>query len=167
MPRTYRLRIARGENQFEAEGDRKFVLEMLAKHGPGAAAPVTQRDTLPPASKPIAPQVGATMPAVSKKISAGEFIRQFGFKKHTDMVLAFGYYLEKMSGASSFTAADINTCYYEAKLETSNTSQMMIQNIRSGRIMEGRQSPDKKKRAFVLTRTGEEFIEKKLAKPGK
>jgi predicted transcriptional regulator len=83
------------------------------------------------------------------------------------MVLAFGYYIEKMSGLPSFTPADINACYYEAKLETSNTSQMIIQNIRNSRMMPAKKGTSKGKKAYTLTQTGEDFIEKKLNKPAK
>lgn len=162
---TYRIKIARGDSHFEVEGDKKFVLDMLAKYGGVSTAPGPMQDapsrTARTASTPIPPTTAG------KKISVGEFIRQLGFKKHTDMVLAFGFYLEKVSGLASFTAADINTCYYEAKLESSNTSQMIVQNIRSGRMMPAKKGGDKGKKAYVLTRTGEEFIEKKPAKPAK
>jgi hypothetical protein len=78
---------------------------------------------------------GTAALASSKAISIGEFIRNFGIKRHTDLVLAFGYYLEKHSGVSSFTAADIGRCYYDAKMDTSNVSQSIIQNIKRGFIM--------------------------------
>ena len=165
MPGTYRIKLVRGDAQLEAEGDKKFVLEMLSKHWIGAAAPSPQRDApvhqLKPTPAPALPT------PTGKKVSAGEFVRQLGFKKHTDIVLAFGYFLEKMSGLTSFTAADINACYYEAKLETSNTSQMIIQNMRASRMMPAKKATDKGKKAYVLTRTGEEFIEKKPATPAK
>lgn len=90
----------------------------------------------------------------------GEFVRQLGLKKHTDIVLAFGYYLEKISGVREFSPADINKCYYEAKMENSNTSQMLIQNIKNGRIMPARGT----KKLYTLTKTGEDFIETVLNK---
>jgi hypothetical protein len=158
---TYRIKIARGDIHFEVEGDKKFVLEMLAKYGDMTTLSPHPRETLSRTGKTPPPPL---IPSTSKKLSLGEFIRQLGYKKHTEMVLAFGYFLEKVSGLASFTAADINTCYYEAKLESSNTSQMIIQNIRSGRMMPAKKGKDKEKKAYVLTRSGEEFIEKKLPK---
>ena len=103
-----------------------------------------------------------------KKISVGEFIRQLGFKKHTDLVLAFGYYLEKNAGLQTFTPADINSCYYEAKMESSNTSQMIIQNIRRGLLMAAKKDKDQgKKGAYTLTHSGEEYIEGSAKKTSK
>ena len=163
---AYRIKIVRGDGQFEFEGDKKFVLDMLAKYGDAAETPARVPEK-PLQTPEAAASQGILLPS-GKKVGAGEFIRQLGFKKHTDMVLAFGYYLEKVSGLASFTGADINACYYDAKLESSNTSQMIIRNIHAGRMMPAKKAADKGKRAsYVLTRTGEEFIEKKPGKPAK
>jgi hypothetical protein len=104
-------------------------------------------------------------PSAVKRISLGEFVRQFQFKKHTDFVLAFGYYLEKHSGLSAFSAADINNCYYEAKMESSNTSQMIIQNIKRGFMMPAKGKGVEKggRKLFTLTRSGEEHLQKASA----
>lgn len=159
---TYRLKVVRGDLNFEAEGDKKFVLEMLAKFDRSTSAqpPASVELSRPAKGRPATPHL-----VIAKGTSPGEFIRQFRFKKHTDFVLAFGYYLEKQSGLAEFTAADINTCYYEAKMETSNTSQMIIHNIRRGLLMEARKrNHDNKatRKVFTLTRTGEEYLQKAL-----
>ncbi len=120
MAQTYRIRISRADQHFEAEGDKRFVLDMLKRFEGGAVSQGTPKERL------------LTDPAAlasSKQVSVGEFIRQLGVKKHTDLVVAFGYYLEEHSGLKDFTPADINNCYYEAKMETSNVSQSIIQNI--------------------------------------
>ena len=75
-----------------------------------------------------------------KSASPREFIDRYGLKRHVDIVLAFGYFLEKTRGLKAFTGADINTCYYEAKVEPSNTSQMIINNIKKGFIMQAGKS---------------------------
>ena len=97
-------------------------------------------------------------------MSIREFIQQIDLKKHTDITVAFGYYLERVTGVSEFTPADINTCYYEAKLESSNTSQMIIQNIRRGYIMPSKKKGEKGKNRYTLTSSGEKFIETRLAR---
>ena len=160
MTTTYRLKVVRGELNFEAEGDKKFVLEMLARFDrPTAQPPVSVEVTRTAKGRPSAPQL-----VIAKGTSPGEFIRQFHFKKHTDFVLAFGYYLEKHSGLSEFTAADVNNCYYEAKMESSNTSQIIIQNIRRGLLMEAKKRGQEKsgRKLFTLTRSGEEHLQKAL-----
>jgi predicted transcriptional regulator len=161
MAGVYRLKIADGDKQFEAEGDKAFVLDMLKKfqervfYGiPGLSEKKGEKTLTAQAA--IASRGG-------KGLSLGEFIRQLGFKKHTEVVLAFGYYLEKYSGMREFGPADINKCYYDSKMESSNTSQMLIQNIKRGLIMPAR-GTKKGQKQYTLTRTGEEFIEKALAK---
>lgn len=155
---NYRIKIIRGDLQFEAEGDKKFVLEMLERFegkGPKSGNIL---------GKGLLKEKGKSRAALTfKTISVGEFIRQIVVKKHTDIVLAFGYYLEKYSGLSGFTPADINTCYYDSKMESSNTSQMIIQNIKRGRIMEAKKLV-KKKKSYVLTHTGEKFIVSLMSK---
>src|SRR5487761_380475 len=102
---TYRLKVVRGELNFEAEGDKKFVLDMLARFDKTSAPqPAASVELSRPAKgRPAMPQL-----VIAKGTSPGEFIRQFRFKKQTDFVLAFGYYLEKHSGLGEFTAADVN-----------------------------------------------------------
>ena len=154
---TYRIKISRGDTAFEAEGDKKFVLEMIERFA-------EEPTPVPPFAKgpKSRGKPGLIVPPTTsggKKVSVGEFVRQLGFKKHTDLVLAFGYYLEKVAGAASFTPADINTCYYEAKLESSNTSQMIIQNIRRGFMMQAKRDKEKGKKAYTLTHSGEQYVE--------
>jgi predicted transcriptional regulator len=93
-----------------------------------------------------------------KTSSPREFIDRYGVKRHVDIVLAFGYFLEKVRALKAFTGADINTCYYEAKVEPSNTSQMIINNIKKGFIMPQSKKPGARK-SYTVTRSGEQFIE--------
>jgi hypothetical protein len=162
VAKTYRLKVVRDGQEFEAEGDRSFVLEMLKRFAPQGAT-----DDLPPRSK-IQVEKGQSRkaPAASPRgrtLSLREFIQQIGLKKHTDITVAFGYYLEKYADIKEFTPADINNCYYEAKLETSNTSQMIIHNIKTGRMMASKKRDEKGKNRYTLTATGESFIESKLS----
>ena len=162
--RTYRLRIARGDQQFEAEGDKAFVLSMLKRFesGPGELVVV------PPVTRPTkgVKTLRLEGPA-GKGLSAGEFVRQLGFKKHTDLVLAFGFYLEHQLGTKDFTPADINNLYYEAKIENSNTSQMCISNIRRGFMMEAKSGKKGGKKRYTLTQSGEQHVRARLSKPAK
>jgi len=162
MASTYRLKIACSDKQFEAEGDKTFVLNMWKKF---------QERVFPDESIVLEKkgQKGLILqptivPTIGKGLSVGEFIRKLDFKKHTEVVLAFGYYLEKYSGMREFSPADVNKCYYDAKLDSSNTSQMLIQNIKRGRVMQAKLGKKKGQKLYTLTRTGEEFIEKALGK---
>lgn len=158
----YRVKIVNGDFHFEAEGDKAFVKEMLKQFVSESSEVILPKTTGVAGSK----SPSQVTKVASKSLSIGEFVRQLGFKRHTDIVLAFGYYLEKYSGRASFTTADINSCYYDAKMESSNTTQMITQNIKSSRIMNaksGGATKSKGKKSFVLTGTGEEFIDKKLS----
>jgi hypothetical protein len=157
--RTYRLKIAQEGREFEAEGDRAFVLEMLKLHGPMAS--ISSGTTVKPAPKTSTKREPAVR-RTGKSVSIREFIQQLDLKKQTDITLAFGYYLEKYQGVAEFTPADINNCYYEAKLEASNTSQMIIQNIKRGYVMASNKKEDKGKSRYTLTNSGEQFIDSKI-----
>lgn len=157
---TYRIKLVRADLHLEVDGDRKFVLEMLARFDKPTAPSSGKASTSLP-SKSASSEALTTV--ARKGTSPGEFIRQFPFKKHTDFVLAFGYYLEKHSGLKAFSSADINNCYYEAKMESSNTSQMIIQNIKHGYMMQAKARAEEQKgtrRLFTLTRSGEEYLRK-------
>lgn len=161
--KNYRLKIAREGYEFEAEGDKAFVVEMLKRFVPltaaESAAPKGKEDL-----KQAAKKVPAEVPSAgTKALSIREFMQRLAFTKHTDITVAFGYYLEKHSGITEFTPADINNCYYEAKLETSNTSQMIILNIRRGYMMPSKKKDAKGKKLYTLTDSGEKFVKSKLA----
>jgi len=157
MENNYRIKIVRGNSELEVEGDKSFVLEMLERYEKSVLTHVSVSHV--PESSTSASEAKDSI----KAPSVGEFVRRLGFNKHVDFVLAFGYYLEKNQGASSFTPADINNCYYDSKLDSSNTSQMIILNIRRGYLMEAKQEKGEGKKRYTLTKSGEEYIEKQLA----
>jgi hypothetical protein len=163
--KMYRIRIVKADRQFEAEGDKAFVLEMLKRYDSSEIQ--TGTTTSSSLGKATKHRISASDllrdSSAGKALSVGEFIRQLGFKKHTDIVLAFGYYLEKQ-GTHDFTPADINSCYYEAKMENSNTSQMCISNIRRGYMMEAKHSEEKGRKRYTLTQSGESYITAKATK---
>jgi hypothetical protein len=159
--KTYRLKIAREGTEFEAEGDKQFVMEMLKRFSPIGVGTSSATQATQHSKHGGKSTAGMSTPA-TKTISIREFIQKFGFTKHTDITLAFGYYLEKYAGVSAFTPADINNCYYEAKLEKSNTSQMVIQNIKRGFMMPSNKKGEGRK-LYTLTSTGENFIASKVS----
>ncbi len=166
MPtKTYRFRYSGENKEFEVEGDRAFVVAMIKRYGPDAPQtppPFAGETTKGKAAKnlPLAKQPAA------KDVSLREFIQRLSLKKHTDIVLAFGYFLEKYRGNETFTSTDINSCYYESKLESSNSSQMIVNNIKTGRMMEAKAKGKERKgrgRSYTLTSSGEAYIAEKLA----
>jgi hypothetical protein len=160
--RNYRIKISRAGSEFEVEGDRAFVLKMLARFD---AATFGASDTRAPTESVVGDRkIGKSLLSKGKAVSIREFVQQLGFKKHTDITLAFGYYLEKQMATPEFTPADINNCYYEAKIESSNTSQMIILNIRRGFMMLHKTKGAKGRKRYTLTSSGEKHIEAKLTR---
>jgi len=161
--RGYRIKFVRDGYEFEAEGDKTFVLDMLKRFapqtGPDVGTAVKARDSRQSTNKTAISTLSR-----GKSVSIREFIQLLALKKHTDISLAFGYFLEKYAGIPEFTPADITNCYYDAKLESSNTSQMIIQNIKRGYLMASKKKGEKGKNRYTLTNSGEKFIESKLPK---
>jgi hypothetical protein len=158
MQRNYRIRISRAGEDFEAEGDKRFVLDMLQRFERGGGKGSKEQR-----SSRADTETSMIEEPLPKTLSAGEFIRRLGSKKHVDMVLGFAYYLEKYAETKAFTPADINNCYYDAKMEASNTSQMIILNIRRGYLMEAKQDKSAGKKRYTITSSGEEHVERALA----
>ncbi len=156
---TFRVRVRDGEKELEIEGDRKYIDQMLKRFGylGGTANPE------------IGAKASAATPALAagkEKNSPAEFILQLQLKKHSQIALAFGFYLEKFKGMAKFTPGDINNCYYEAKMEPSNTSLTIMQNIKRGLLMAAKGSTKDSggKRYYTLTQSGMHLVEKGFKK---
>jgi hypothetical protein len=94
-----------------------------------------------------------------KKLSVKEFLRSQRPQTDVHKVLAIGYYLEKCEEMSLFNVNDIKNGLRAGKESIpSNTQAFINQNIKNGHIMECPEKKDKKK-AYVLTNSGEEFVE--------
>ena len=148
----FRIRIARDGFELDVEGDRAFIDDMLGRY---LEVPPSGEPKLRASSDSVRDESG------TKVLSPSEFIRQFGFTKYTDRTVAFGYYLEEIRGRESFTTSDINAMYYEAKMETTNTSASFSQLVKRGHLMEAKGAP--KAKAYILTQSGVRFIEEALA----
>ncbi len=97
--------------------------------------------------------------SVKKEMSVKEFILSKKPKNDVEKTLAIGYYLEKKERLSSFNAKDLEKGFRAAK-ETvpENINYKVIKNIKKGHMMEAKEKKDKLK-AWVLTSTGEEYVE--------
>lgn len=160
VARTYKVRISRSGEEFEFEGDKAFVLAMLKKYDSAASNGLS---TVPITTKGKTKEAAIVQAQKGKALSIREFVQQLGVKKHTDITLAFGYYLERHADTPEFTPADINNCYYEAKIEGSNTSQMIIQNIKRGFFMLAKAAGDKARKRYTLTSKGERYVEERMS----
>lgn len=99
-----------------------------------------------------------------KKLSVKEFLLT---KKPTDDVrrtLVVGYYLEHFELMESFNAKDLTDGFRSAKEPLpANINDKVNLNIGKGYMMEAKEKKDKFK-AWVLTNSGEKFVEEGLPK---
>lgn len=149
----YRVRFRQGDRELDVEGDKKYIDFMMRQFGflGGSPAAPNKKESNIPIKEYVS----------TAKLSPAEFILQHQLKKHTDIALAFGYYLEKNRGLDKFTPGDITNCYYEAKMEPSNTSQMIILNTRRGFFMPSKQDNDSQKgrKSYTVTQSGIRYVE--------
>lgn len=99
-----------------------------------------------------------------KKTSIREFLLQHPPNNDVQRTLAVGFFLEKHAGMSSFTAADLEKGYRDAKHKLpSNINMNVNHSIRNGHMMEGEEKKGNKT-AWVLTAYGEEYVLANFAK---
>lgn len=98
-------------------------------------------------------------PEKAKKISAKEFLITKKLKTETQKVLALGYYLEHIGSTESFNTADLEAIFRSARERLpKNINDAVNKNIARGFLMDVTEKKDNKK-AWVLTATGEKFVE--------
>ncbi len=110
----------------------------------------------------------SSSPAVSsmvqKKFSAREFLLTKKLNSETQKTLALCYYLERVGGMTSFNVDDLVAVFQAAKEpRPKNVNDAVNKNIARGLIMEAPEKKDTKK-AWVLTSTGEKYVEEDLTK---
>jgi len=95
----------------------------------------------------------------TKKLSVKEFILSKRPSNDVQRTLAIAYYLEKNEGMPSFNIEDLARYFQLAKEPTpQNLNDKVNLNIKKGHVMEAKAKKENKK-AWVITNTGERFIE--------
>jgi len=94
-----------------------------------------------------------------KKLSIKEFILQKRPKNDVQKALAVGYFLEKHEEFASFNARDLEKGFRDAREKIpQNVADKIQKNIDKGYMMEMGEKKDDIK-AYVLTNSGEQFVE--------
>ena len=94
-----------------------------------------------------------------KQLSPKEFLLSKAAKSATQKTLVLAYYLEHVSGQTSFNIDDIEHVFRAAKEKPpANVNDMVNKNIQKGHLMEDAKKKGDKK-AWVLTSSGEIVIE--------
>jgi hypothetical protein len=112
--------------------------------------------------KDIESRLSTSAPEVtkaSKDLSIKEFILTRRPTGDVEKTLAIGYFLERLTGATSFNVDDLTQQFFRAKeAKPQNINHKVNQNIQKGHMTEAPAKKDKKK-AWMLTSTGEQFVE--------
>jgi hypothetical protein len=102
----------------------------------------------------------------SKKLSLKEFLREIKPVSIVQKVLSVGYYLEVHQECPSFNIDDIKRAFMAAKEPPpSNIAAFINQNISNAHIMLA-ETTKGKLRSYVLTTSGENFIDSHFGSEG-
>jgi hypothetical protein len=102
-------------------------------------------------------------PPAQKKISAKEFLLTKDLKTEVQKTLVLGYYLEYVEGIASFNTDDLAAVFQSAKEKRpKNMNDAVNRNVARGLLMEVGKKDSKK--AWILTTTGEKYVEGELNK---
>ena len=108
------------------------------------------------------PLISSQSLGTKKPLSMKEFIISKDPKTDIQKTLTIAYYLEKFQGFESFNRTDLRNGFSQAKEPIpSNINVMVNNNVANGHMM---QVPDKKEKqiAWMLTNTGERFVNKEF-----
>ncbi len=148
---TMRVRV--GEYEIEVTGPSDFVERKVAEF-------IKQQRSLPPVPPSVdeKPRLSDSEPPIRGSRSEAQFFRQLAPQTDVDRALGAGYYLEKIKGYDSFTAAEVRDTIRAAKTQPpKNPSDVIAKNIKKGLIMSAGDKDGKM--AYVLTTDGEEYVD--------
>jgi hypothetical protein len=104
-------------------------------------------------------------PAALKKLSIKEFLLEHPPTTDSQRTLVVGYFLEIHAGMASFTKAELEKGYRDATEPTpSNIGVNIGRCIKHGHMMEAEENKNNKT-AYVITRSGEQFVASRYKKP--
>ena len=107
----------------------------------------------------------ATASAATKRLSIKEFLLEHAPATSIQRTLAVGYFLETYTGMASFTKAELEKGYRDAKEPMPTNISVNIKHcIKNRHLMEAEEKKNNKT-AYVITRSGEQFVEAGFKKP--
>lgn len=100
----------------------------------------------------------------TKRLSLGEFLSSADPGSKVDTAIVIGYYLENYRDFDIFNVPDLESNFRRAKESSpANINDTVNQAVKRDMMMETNKKKNSKK-AWVLTNTGEEYVENKLLK---
>ncbi len=146
-----------GRNMEQDLKDIKTFLENIEQRLSRIEESLKMSDSSTPKSQPSV--------VSTKSASAREFILKHSPSDDNQRTLVLGAYIEE-GGQQSFTAEDLKRVFREARLKLpANINDKVNKNIAKGYLMDGDIVDGKK--SWMLTMTGQMFIENGLAEDGK
>jgi len=147
------LKVQLGHFSVEVTGSVEYAErkldELIQKYGPSHAMDLHTQTEIPATGKG------------GKPLSSSEFIKKVSPKNQAEKALALAHYLEKVKNMESFTTADLTEIGREAKQSKfTNISDTVARLVQQGQLMGAGEREGK--RVFVLTTTGEEYVENLL-----
>lgn len=143
------LKVQIGGVSVEVSGSSEYAEnkldELIQKYGPS-------RSTSQSAHASISTN------ATGKPSSPSEFIKKISPKNQSEKAIVLAYYLEKVKGMDKFTTADLTAVCRNAKQpKFTNISDTVAKQVQQGLLMGA--GDTESGRAYVLTTTGEEYVE--------
>ncbi len=136
----------------------KKILEEILSSVEGLGERVARLEDSPRSTEPV-----ITRPT-EKKMSIKEFIIDRAPGNAVQMTLAIGYYLEHHDGVTPFNGADLEKGFRAAKEPVpANINDKANMCVAKGHLMEEKEKKSSLK-AWVLTRSGEEIVQKGFSK---
>jgi hypothetical protein len=109
-----------------------------------------------PGARSSQPRAAAEIPADIAEFLAGKKVTT-----HPDRVVAIAYHTFHTTGGAGVTTADLGDAYSRARVrKPQNFPDVIATCVRKGRLVEGERRDAMK--TWVITRTGEEFVEKQI-----
>lgn len=98
------------------------------------------------------------------KVSINEFLKNKNTRNEVQLTLVIAYWLDYFEKVDSFNVSDLENTFRSARLSVpKNINDKVNMNIKNGHMAEHKEKKNGKK-AWYVTNTGVEFVEKTLNK---
>lgn len=144
MNECFRIRVRKGELELEVQGTENFVVDQYDKLNRLLHLEQDQ------------------MILEEKKMSLGEFLDKMQPKAHTEEIIIFAYYSEKMLQELYFNVADISELYSKSKIKSpANINDTINALVRKGLLIESDEEKGNLK-CWTISRSGIELVESRM-----
>lgn len=166
-----KIRFKIGGIEFEAEGDEDIIArereEFISRLLP-MAVDAMARTTVATTVIPIKENQLLSNAKLEETISASdfnrmslrEFLNQKGAKSHIDVAVCAVYFNEKNNSIKEFTSETVKSLYNDAREKLpKNISDVIKQLVHKALIMDSPDSPKATPKKYILTGSGEKYVE--------